>query len=72
MSATTVDAGWAGYWRPQRGVPWTRIASGDSYDDAWGRTLDALAPVKCGDTVVLRLDVDPNGPPARAERRRRR
>ncbi len=67
-NAAILDVGWAGWWRPRKGVPWTRLAVGDDYSSTWGATLDALAAVHGGESLVTRIDTDPN---AAAKRRRR-
>jgi hypothetical protein len=51
---------YAGWWRANRKTPWTRLVTGDGYDAAWERLLDALATVHGGESIVLRADADPN------------
>ena len=52
--------GYGGWWRAGRKSAWTRIAVADGYDECWGALLDALQSVHGGDSVVLRLNTDPN------------
>ena len=61
----TLDAGYAGWFRACRAARWTRIAAGDDYGEASLRTADALAAVRGGESIVVRMNVNPNGPTRR-------
>ncbi len=65
MSTATPDAPpvFIGWFRPRKGLPWTRIAEGPDYDTTLGRLVEALSSMRGGDSVVLRAADDPNAPP---------
>jgi hypothetical protein len=53
MDSTTAMGAWVGWWRARPGCTWTRLVAGDTYDDTLALLLDALAPVRGGDSVIL-------------------
>jgi hypothetical protein len=60
-----------GWWRPDRRTPWTRLARGETNEEAWGALLDALTSVRGGESIVLRGVENPNIRRQRPEGRRR-
>jgi hypothetical protein len=58
-------AAFAGWSRPNKRVPWTRLVDGPTYDAAWAALLDATAGMRGGESLVVRADVNPNAPAPR-------
>jgi hypothetical protein len=61
------DAKWCGWYRPARGGRWERLAEAATYDEAWGKLLDAIDGRRGGELLVVPGADDPNS--NRAERR---
>ena len=64
-TSTQTAVAFTGWYRPHRGVPWTRLVCAATYDDAWGLLLDATRNTRGGESIVVRVDTDPNAPPRR-------
>jgi hypothetical protein len=51
---------WAGWYRPSRREPWTRLVSAPTYSACWGALLDRLASERGCDSVVPAVGIDAN------------
>jgi hypothetical protein len=60
-SRVGATAAWCGWFRPRVGVTWSKIAEGQTYDEALARLLDALAALRGnGESIVLEAGRHPN------------
>lgn len=59
---TTTNARFSGFWRRHRHERWQHLATGDSYDDAWGKLLDQLQlkGLRGGESLVVEGGRNPN------------
>lgn len=60
MSTATTTT-YAGWYRPSRAAPWTKLATADNYDDCWGKLLDRLPLGRGGESTVIRDGALPSG-----------
>ncbi len=71
MTLRHTDRGGArvGCWRPTMGTPWTRLASGDSRDEALANLQEALVAVRGGEQAIQPAGRTPDRPPSVFARR---
>jgi hypothetical protein len=50
--STTTAPRYFGYWRRNRWAPWQRLVEAPTYDDAWGKLLEAVSTRPVGETLV--------------------
>jgi hypothetical protein len=66
---TTAMGSWCGWWRPGARYPWSKLATGDSFDECLTALLDALETVKGGDSLILAAGLHPDRQPLTRRRR---
>ena len=62
MPDAMTPTAFAGWFRPRKGIAWTRLVEAPTYDAALSALLGALARLHGGDTLIVRAGQDPNRP----------